>query len=153
MSKRTIAVMARLLDQEDGLGVYGLQLLFAIVLLGEVGWQVLGLGRMPEALSRVDQFKLLAVIPFGMLPATLIGLVAPRMLFDRRPFLGALADSVGAMLAHPGFFTAYIAACMALVVAGVLTAGGLLLVIPILSAAGYVVYRALFPVGAAEPRL
>ena len=27
MSKRTIAVMGRLLDQEDGLGVYGLQLL------------------------------------------------------------------------------------------------------------------------------
>jgi hypothetical protein len=27
MSKRTIAVMGRLLDQDDGLGVYGLQLL------------------------------------------------------------------------------------------------------------------------------
>ena len=27
MSKRTIAIMGRLLDQDDGLGVYGLQLL------------------------------------------------------------------------------------------------------------------------------
>lgn len=133
--------------------VYGVQLLFAVALLGEVGWQIVALGQMPQTLGAADQAKLLAVIPFGMLPATLIAMVAPRMLFDARPLGGALADSIGVVLAHPGFFAGYILASMALLTAGMLTLVGLLAVIPLLSASGYVVYRALFPADTAEPHL
>ena len=119
--------------------VFGFQVLTGRVLFGPPALEWLLLGDMTHPPQQ--PLALLAVIPAGAIPATLLMLAMPLALLHGMPALDAVRASLRIVISNIGFFALYTLATMALLLIGIVTVLGLLLVVPWLTATGYTIYR------------
>lgn len=124
--------------------VFGFQVLTGWAIFGPRALEWLVLGDF-ETHPSENPMLLLAVIPAGVVPGTLLMLAMPLSLLRGMPATAALLEGVRIVFRHPGFFALYALVSAAIVLAAVLTLLGLLLVLPWLAASGYAIYRRLVP--------
>lgn len=124
--------------------VFGFQVLAGCAIGGPHAFEWLVLGDMKSHPPQ-NPFRLLAIVPLGVIPGTLVMLTMPLVLLRDRPIGAALTESIRLVLDNPVFFLVYTLATTLLTVIALLTVVGLLPVTAWLAASVYVVYRALLP--------
>jgi hypothetical protein len=104
------------------------------------GCLVLARGQIPPEL-RSPGFLLVLILP-GLVPATLLVLAMPLVVFERLPAIRAVGLSVRLVLGAPGAFGLFLLVSLALTALALLLKGlPLLLLAPWLLAANYAIYR------------